>query len=104
MQMHSNPGSHQSHCRKGYFCCLFLSSWRYTPHQAERSSAALEYELLYLFLRRKCFRTNLPSFLLSSHIMAGLATQMDVSDGYIAPPRHGPNPFAAVDENVAESQ
>lgn len=104
MQMQSNPGSHQSHCRKGYFCCLFLSSWRYTPHQAERSSAALEYKSLYLVLRRKCFRTNLPSFLLSSHIVAGLATQMYASDGYIARPRHRPNPFADVDEKMAESQ
>ena len=103
MQMQSNPGSHQSHCRKDYFCCLFLSSWRYTPHQAERSSPALEYELLYLFLHRKFSRDNLPSLLLLGHIMAGLA-EMDASDGYIAPPRHGPNPFAAVDENVAESQ
>jgi hypothetical protein len=32
------------------------------------------------------------------------ATQMDASDGYVAPPRYGPNPFATVDENVTESQ
>jgi hypothetical protein len=30
--------------------------------------------------------------------------EMDASDGYVAPPRYGPNPFATVDENVIESQ
>lgn len=30
--------------------------------------------------------------------------KVDASDGYVAPPRYGPNPFATVDENVTESQ
>jgi protein-ribulosamine 3-kinase len=30
--------------------------------------------------------------------------EMDASDGYVAPPRDGPSPFASVDENVIESQ
>jgi hypothetical protein len=30
--------------------------------------------------------------------------EMDASDGYVAPPRYGPNPFATVDENIKESQ
>jgi hypothetical protein len=33
-----------------------------------------------------------------------IMADMDASDGYVAPPRHGPNPFATVDENVVESQ
>jgi hypothetical protein len=32
------------------------------------------------------------------------AAEIDASDGYVAPPRYGLNPFATVDENVAESQ
>lgn len=26
--------------------------------------------------------------------------EMDASDGYVAPPRYGPNPFATVDEKT----
>ncbi len=35
---------------------------------------------------------------------AEAAAKMDASDGYVAPPRYGPNPFSTVDENVLQSQ
>ena len=33
-----------------------------------------------------------------------LDAYMDPSDGYVAPPMKGPNPFAKVDENVINSE